>query len=191
MANRVVETKEFRAEFRQQAELVCDFSQKKNKHILGIGSKQMIVDVAVEIIQAMKAKYEADGRSLDKPLVELHTPKGMRRYASEQLGQMSRIVPADGANAIETLWRTFGSLIPVARRGRRNVYVAKNGATVMEWASVGDLKSGKTAAAVRRDETVQDIVAKGRDALGGRSTGEAYAETCTEYFKALPLEAAE
>lgn len=191
MANRIVEAKEFRAEFRQHAELVCDFSQRKNKHILGIGSKQMNIDVAVEVIEAMKAKYEADGRALDKALIELHTPKGMRRYASEQLGQMSRISPSEGANAIEALWRTFGLLIPTGRKGRRNTYVAKNGATAMEWASVGDLKSGKTAAAVRRDEAVQDIIAKGRDVLGTRSTGEAYAETCTQYFKALPLEAAE
>lgn len=186
MTNRIVNEVEFRTEFRRQAEMVCDFSQKKNRHILGIGARQVTVDVGVDIITALKSKYEEDGRTLDKKLVDLHTPRGMRSYASSQLGQMANIHPVEGANAIETLWKTFGALIPVARKGRHNVYVAKNGATAMEWASVGDLKAGKTAAASRRDEVVQAIVAKGREVLGERSTGEVYAETCTEYFKALP-----
>lgn len=187
MVNRVVEEKEFRLEFRKNAESVCDFSQRKSKHILGIGARQMIIDVGVEVANAIKGKYTSDGRSLDRSMAHLHTPKGLRTWVSQQLSAMSNIRPVDGANAIETLWRTFGVLIPVARRGVRNVYVAKNGATALEWASVGALKEGKTAAAIKRDEALQDILAKGRDALRGRETGEAYAETCTEYFKSLQI----
>lgn len=186
MANRIVSEKEFRDDFRKNAEMICDFSQKKSRHILGIGSRQMNIDVGVEIIEAQKAKIEEEGRTLDKKLIELHTPRGKRKFASSQLCQMASIHVVEGANAIETLWRSFGVLIPVARKGRLTIYVAKNGATAMEWASVGALRSGKTAAAIRCDEIVQAIVAKGREALAGRSTGEAYAETCTEYFKALP-----
>lgn len=186
MTNRIVEAKELRIEFRRQVLLVCDFSQRKAKHILGIGSRQMTVDTGVEVFAKVKEAFEAAGRTFDKSLIHLHTPKGVRTYVSEQLGQMAKIHPVEGANAIETLWKTFGDLIPTARKKNHNVYVAKNGATAMEWASVADLRSGKTAAAVKRDEDLQAIVAKGREALGTRSTGEAYAQDCTEYFKALP-----
>lgn len=186
MTNRIVSEKEFRDDFRRHAETVCDFSQKKNRHILGIGARQMNVDVGVDIINAMQANIEQDGRTLDKKLIDLHTPKGKRAYASSQLGQMSKIDPTEGANAIETLWRSFGVLIPTCRKGRLSVYVAKAGATDMEWASVGNLRSGKTAASIKRNEDVQTILAKGREALSGRVTGDAYAQDCTEYFKALP-----
>jgi hypothetical protein len=188
MTNRIVDTKEFRTEFRKQVELICDFSQRKSRHCLGIAPRQMTVDVAVDVINAIKTQFQDSGRTLDKALANVQNPTGARIYASQQLGQMARITPVEGANIVETLWKTFGEIIPVARRGRINVYVAKNGATAMEWSSVGDLRAGKTSATVKRDEVVQDILAKGRSALGEMSTGEAYAATCTEYFKAVAAE---
>lgn len=186
MANRIVSEKEFRVEFRKEVILVCDFSQKKAKHCLGIGARQMSITTGVEIVSALKAKFESDGRTLDKVLADLHTPRGLRRYASSQLNQMAKVALARGANAIETLWKTFGDLIVVARKGRENIYVAKNGATAMELSSLVELRSGKTSAKIKFDETIANAVDQGRDALNGRSLGEAYAETCTEYFKALP-----
>ncbi|NNV22037.1 hypothetical protein EHE22_16600 [Ochrobactrum pseudogrignonense] len=183
MTNRIVSEKEFRDDFRRHAETVCDFSQKKNRHILGVGSRQMNIDVGVEIIDAMITAFDGAGRTLDRKMVELHTPKGKRRYVSSQLGQMAQEAAVHGANDIESLWRTFGTLITVARKKRMCVYVAKVGATDMEWASVGNLKAGKTAAAIKRNEDIQTILAKGRAALNGRNTGQAYAEDCAEYFQ--------
>ncbi len=75
MTNRIVSEKEFRDDFRRHAETVCDFSQKKNRHILGVGSRQMNIDVGVEIIDAMIAAFDGAGRTLDRKMVELHTPK--------------------------------------------------------------------------------------------------------------------
>lgn len=186
----IVDSKEFRVEFRKNIEAICDFSQRKSRHILGIGARQVNMNVAVDVIEAMKSSYESAGRTLDKTLIDLHTPKGMRLYASQQLSQMSKINLAFGANAIETLWKTFGVLIPVARRGRRNVYVAKNGATAMEWASASSLSHGKAKAMADRDRRIGEIIREASEVIADRPTGEVYAETCTEYFKTIPSDTA-
>lgn len=191
MANRIVSAKEFRSAFREEAVSMCDFSQKKAKHILGIGSRQVDVGVGADIVKSLIDKFQSEGRTIDKEMVHLMTPKGARQYASSQLNQLGGMRLVQGANAIETLWRSLGELIPVGRKGRVNRWVAKNGATDMELASVLDLRVGKTAARIVVDERFAEVIDEGRGALAGRFLGQAYAETCTEYFKAIPLEAAE
>lgn len=191
MTNRIVSEKEFRTEFRHEAVSMADFSKKKNKHALGIGSRQVSVTDGADLVKAIVSKFQADGRTLDKDMVHMLTPKGARAYASQQFSQMSTMKIVVGANAIETVWKSFGDLIPVARKGVKNVYVAKNGATDMELTCVRDLRNGKTNAIVARTEQLAEALDEAMKALSGRNLGEAYAETCTEYFKALPLEAAE
>lgn len=191
MSNRIVSEKEFRTEFRREAIMMADFSQKKVKHILGIGARQVSVSVGAEMVKAFIAKFQAEGRTLDKSMVHLMTPKGARAYASLQFGQIGKMKLVHGANAIETVWKSLGDLIPVARKGVTNVYVAKNGATDMELASVKDLRTGKLNARVVANEQLVEAIDEARAGLAGRNLGEAYADTCTEYFKALPLEAAE
>lgn len=187
MANRIVSVKEFRDEFRREVINVCDFSQRKSKHCLGIGARQMSVGVGVEVAQAIKAKFDASGRTIEKDLlIELHTPKGIRRFVSSQLNQMAKVSLVHGANIIETLWKTFGDLIVTARPKRENVYVAKAGATDMELASLIDLRTGRLNARIKVNEDLTDIIVRGREALAGRHLGDMYAETCTAYFKSLP-----
>lgn len=185
MANRIVSVKDFRADFRKEVLSICDFSNKKNKNVLGSSSKQMTIEVAVSVIDALKAKFQSEGKSLDKDMIELHTPRGARRYASEQLNQMAKVSLVRGANEIETLWRTFGDLIVVGRKGRGNVYVAKNGATDMEFTSVIELRTGKLNARIKTNEELTNEISRCKRALVGRHLGEAYAETCTEYFQSL------
>ena len=185
MANRVVSPKEVREDFRKECLVIADFSQKKSKHILGAGPKQMNIDVGVEIIRALKARYEADGRVLDKELVDLHTPRGERRYASSQINSLASPRLVRGANPVETLYRSLGDLIIVTRKGRQNICVAKNGATEMEVMSYLNLRGGKVDAAVRANEEFTSEVLRGVDKLDGRTIGQAYAEDCVETFKAL------
>ena len=82
MANRIVSVKDFRAEFRKEVLSICDFSQKKTKNVLGTSSRQMTIEVAVDVIEALKSKFNSEGKSLDKDMIDLHTPRGARRYAS-------------------------------------------------------------------------------------------------------------
>ena len=187
MANRVVSPKEFRSRARIEIVSVCDFSRAgKSKHILGIGPRQMSIDVGVEVVRAVKREFESDGRSLDKDLADLHTPRGERRYVSSQLGQLSRVRLVSGANAIETGWKSLGEIIVTGRNKRLNVYVAKNGAMDMEINSYLDLLNGKLNARIHDTQALTHEIIKTRDALVGRSLGQAYAEDCAQYFKALP-----
>lgn len=185
MVNRVVSEKEFRAEFRRQVLLVCDFSQKKTKHVLGDRCRQMDVDVGAEIVKALLARYKADGRAIDKDMVHLMTPKGARQYASSQINQLGKMKLTHGANAVETVWKSLGELVPTGRKGRSNVWVAKNGATDVEMRSVRDLRTGKLNAKILINEQLVDAINESMSELSGRRLGEVYAETCTEYFKAI------
>lgn len=191
MSNRIVSEKEFRVEFRSQSVTICDFSQKRVRHVLGIGPRQVSVTVGQEIVAALVASFQADGRTLDKDLAHLLTPRGSRGWAGQQLGSMSKMVLRYGANSIETAWKSLGDLIPVARKGRANIYVAKNGATEMELRSVTELRTGKLNARVVANEQLVAAIDEARSELSGRTLGEMYAATCTEYFHALPLDAAE
>lgn len=187
MASRIVSAKEFRDTFRRETASMCDFAQKKVKHCLGIGARQMTIEVGVEVAIALKSRFENDGRTIEKDLlIELSTPKGQRRFVSSQLNSMANVSLVRGANIIETLWKTLGDLIVIARRGRQNVYIAKSGATEMELRSLRDLRTGKLNAKIKNYEDIADVLARGGEALGEKSLGEAYAETCTEYFRALP-----
>lgn len=191
MSNRIVSEKEFRSTFRAEAVAMCDFSQKKQKHVLGIGARQVSVSVGAEIVKALVARFQADGRTLDKDMVHLLTPKGARAYASLQFNQIGKMRLVHGANAIETVWKSLGDLIPVARKGVTNIYVAKNGATDMELAAMRDLRTGKLNARMLANEQLVEAIDEARAVLDGRNLGEMYAASCTEYFHTLPLDAAE
>lgn len=190
MANRTVSEKEFRVEFRREVISMADFSQRKNRHILGTGPRQVSVGVGAQVVRALIDKYSSEGRTLEKEMVHLMNPKGARAYSSMQLNQIGGIKLVHGANAIETVWKSLGELIPVARKGVMNIYVAKNGATAMELASVKDLRTGKLHARFVVNERFVEAIDEARDALAGRNLGEAYAETCTEYFKTIPSDTA-
>jgi len=185
MTNRVVSPKEFREECRRGILSVADFSQKKSRHIIGSGPRQMKVDVAVEIIRAVKGKFESDGRVLDKELAYLHTPQGERRYASSQINSLAKVRLVRGANEVETIWRSLGDLIVFSRVGRQNILVAKNGATKLEIMSFLNLRGGKADAVVRNTEELTSEFLKGTDKIGDRTLGQAYAEDCLETFKSL------
>jgi hypothetical protein len=191
MANRIVSEKEFRSAFRSEAIGMADFSQKKNKHVLGIGPRQVSVSVGAQIVKALIDRFAADGRTLDKDMVHVMNPKGARAYSSLQFNQIGKMKLVHGANAIETVWKSLGDLIPVARKGVTNVYVSKNGATDMELAAMRDLRTGKLNARVLANEQLVEAIDEARSVLDGRNLGEMYAASCTEYFHTLPLEAAE
>lgn len=82
MANRIVSEKEFRSAFRSEAIGMADFSQKKNKHVLGIGPRQVSVSVGAQIVKALIDRFAADGRTLDKDMIHVMNPKGARAYAA-------------------------------------------------------------------------------------------------------------
>lgn len=152
---------------------------------------EKMIEAGEVVTKATVAKLKAEGRTLDKDMVHLMTPKGARAYASLQFNQIGKMKLVHGANAIETVWKSLGDLIPVARKGVTNVYVAKNGATDMELAAMRDLRTGKLNARVLANEQLVEAIDEARSVLDGRNLGEMYAASCTEYFHTLPLEAAE
>ena len=183
MANRIVSEKEFRQEFRNEIRQIADLSNKRNKHILGVGSRQVTIDVGVEVATVMKDKYLKDGKALDKQLIDLQTPRGMRRLVSQWINSMAKASLVLGANEAETLWKSFGDLIVTGRNGRQSVYVAKTGATEIEFRCAVNLRTGKIAARSATNDTFAKEIEKCAEALSGRPLGEVYAETCAEYFK--------
>lgn len=185
MANKIVSAKDFRAAFRTEIMAICDFSNRKSKHILGIGPRQVRIDSGVTVLDALVERYSKEEKALEKSLMEVYTPKGARSWVSSQLGSMAAVSHKQGANIIETLWMTLGDLVVVARRGRQNVYVAKAGATRVELLAFCDLRTGKLNASMVNNERITDDIKKGAEIIGERSLADLYAETVTESFKAI------
>ena len=161
---------------------------RKNKHILGRGGSQIILETGVEALRAIVARAEDDGRTLDKEMVDLRTPRGQRAYVSKQLSDLSKVKLFRGANPIETVYRSLGDLIVIGRSGVKNVYVAKDGATPMELVAFCDLKLGKANATVANMQELTAEIKRGVDALssiGVETLGEGYAETVAKVFQAL------
>lgn len=188
MTSRIVEANEFRLAFRKEAATIASFHKRTRgrppRHILGTEAIQLTVDVGVRIITAMIGRYEGEGRTLDKDLLDLRVPKGLRRYASSQLNNMAAVSFVAGANVFETVWKSLGELIVIARRGQLNVYVAKASATAVELAAFMDLRIGKANAAMARNEPLSKAIADARNHMEpGETLEDKYTETVTEVFR--------
>lgn len=187
MVNRIVSSKELREAVRKEILVAADVSPdaRKAKRITGKRGAQMSIAAGVSILQAIISQYDANGRTLDKSMVDLLTPRGARRYVSSQLNCMATVRLVRGANPIETVYRTLGDLVVVGRSGRENVYQAKAGITSVELLAAIGLRTGKINAAMARNEEITGELKKGAALLADRRLDEVYAETVAEVFQVL------
>lgn len=187
MTNRIVGVKEVREDFRKELVKAANVSPeaKKTKRVAGGSGAQMCVGKAVEVLTSQLSKYESAGRTLDKSMIDLLTPRGARRYASQQLNGLARVALIRGANAVETVYRTLGELVVTGRNGRENVYLAKESITGIELLAVIGLRDGKMAASAARNEELVRELRKGVPFLTDRNLGDAYAQDVSQVFQSV------
>ncbi|KQT52187.1 MULTISPECIES: hypothetical protein [unclassified Aureimonas] len=187
MANRVVETKEFREAFRREIIACGDVSPegKRRRNILGIGGRQLSISAGVDILGTLIRQFQDKGATLCRSQIDLLNPKGARRYVSEQMNAMASAKLSVGANPIETLHKSLGDLIVVARKTGRNVYISKASATALEIQCCIDLRIGKSNAQAERTEALTEHLKEGMVALGDRTVADAMVADVEQYFRAV------
>lgn len=179
----VVVEKEFKARFREEVMLTCDFRKGKQKpSILGPERRQMSIDVGATIAAAMVDDYEKRNGKLDKSL-NLYHDKGRRQWVSQKLSAMAHFNDAAiGGNPTECLWNATGDLIKTGRNTKgRNIYCRADTATQIEVLCAYDMTRRKVIIDDVRASRMLMILKAGAEAIGSRTLEQAYAEECENY----------
>jgi hypothetical protein len=148
-----VSAEELRRRFDENILIIGDFSPRRpggQKHsVLGPDRKQITLDIADKVIEAIIGGIADSGGRLEPDLASLYLPKERRRWAGNRLGQMARFnYGAESDDPFDLFHRSCGKLTPTGyTRGQRRlqVYAVSGGLLPLEAAAAISLVRTKLA----------------------------------------------